>query len=551
MSKYILSIAVGHNSSTTLLQDGAIVFHIEEERLSRVKRDGNPFKTLLQVSNFTNQIDKLVITSTEEVSRTPWNGKDHYTEILEKSGVKVAETQLLHDGHHLCHVATSFYNSGFDDAIVVVVDGAGSSIQNEDNREFEAESIYRASYDGFVSQYSSKICNEDKTIFTELGKLLQNPTTVKMYEGVTQFLGWHPIEAGKTMGLSAYGKYDTRIPDLFDTDNRGKSNIFEPHYPATSTIKQDTGFYSMQKDEQFRANLARKIQFNSEYLVGELVRQAIEMNPDCKRVCIGGGYGLNVINNTKLTEKFPKHEFWFEPTCNDAGNSIGAAKMVYMENGGDRAQVQGMANYYLGFDWVYDKDMFDKVENYNVISSGCEERIAELIHQGEIVALVQGRSEAGPRALGNRSFLFNATREHGKDEMNKIKKREWFRPFACAVLEEDAPEWFEMGNIKKAPYMMMAFKTSDETRAKIPAVVHEDNTTRIQTVGPSENKVLREILEKYKKLSNVGVIGNTSYNLSGEPLVETMEDALRTFEEAEFNYLYLADMGIILSKKDR
>jgi len=272
---YILGLAIGHNSSGTLMKDGEIIFHIEEERLSRTKRDGNPFKILLMLQHFTNRIDKLVLTATTPLHQVVWNGGDYYSELLKK----LNETIDLTDKHHLMHAANSFYNSGFDDAITVVIDGAGSAIQdNNGNIMYEAETIFRTNYkDGFIVQYQNMITNEEIFNIKENFRLHREPTIVKMYEGVTQFLGWHPIEAGKTMGLAAYGKVDPRIDDLFNADDRGRKDIFEPNYPASSIIRQDSGYYHFQNEKEFRANLARKVQFNSEWLAEKLIRKAIKI----------------------------------------------------------------------------------------------------------------------------------------------------------------------------------------------------------------------------------------------------------------------------------
>ena len=272
------------------------------------------------------------------------------------------------------------------------------------------------------------------------------------------------------------------------------------------------------------------------------------MNPDCKNICIGGGYGLNVINNGKLLRKFPDYNFWFEPTCNDAGNSIGSVKYVYLQNGGDINKIRGMKNYFLGISYDIG-DIKVNRDEVEILDGDNIKNIAELLHNGEIVAIYQGRSEAGPRALGHRSFLFNATLHNGKDIMNKVKKREWFRPFACMVLEEKIEDYFETYGYNVSPYMMVAFKIKNEKiRDKIPAVVHKDGTTRVQTIGKNDG-IIRNIIEEYEKKSGIAVIGNTSFNLSGEPLVETIQEAYATLLKADFNYLYIADKDILLKKK--
>jgi len=548
---YILGVAIGHNSSVALLKDGELVLHIEEERLSRVKRDGNPFKALLKVLEYTKEIDTLVLSATTPITPTPWNGTSYYVEFLEKLGATVKNVIDVSDKHHLMHATNAFLNSGFNDATVVVIDGAGSELKVTDTDvAYEAESIFKASASAGIQRLHLEAITNNVELRGTSGDVTvaPEPTIVKMYEGVTQLLGWHPIEAGKTMGLAAYGKFDSRIPQLY-TGNRGKLEYFEPHYPATTSVTDTvTAQVNKGNPEGFAENIARKIQYTSEQLATMLVSRAIAMNPSSKHICISGGYGLNVVNNAKLLQKFPDYEFWFEPTCNDSGNSIGAAKYGFITAGGDINKVRGIDNYYTGGEYTADDVV--PIYEYMVTKPGNLKEIAKLVDEGEIVALYQGRSEAGPRALGNRSFLFNPTLHDGKDSMNRVKKREYFRPFACSVLEEDLSTLWDPIGITSSPYMMVAFPTTEDVKAQIPAVVHHDLTTRVQTVTREQNKVLYDILVEYKKLSGVGVLGNTSFNLSGEPLVETVEDALHTLDNAEFKYIYFADQNLLVTKKE-
>ncbi len=553
---YILSIVTGHNASTTLLKDGDILFHIEEERLTRIKRDGTPFKTLLNIPQFTDTIDLFLISGTHDTPQAEWIGISYYEALLKKMDINVKETKDLGDYHHDQHCYTSFYNSGFDDAIVMIVDGAGSELDIMDEKDenplraYEAETIYRMNYNETTTQYQNFISNEEVKEINYIMHTNTQPTIVKMYEGITTALGWHPIEAGKTMGLSSYGKYDPKIPDLYDAYLRGKSEIFKPSYPANSIV--DITKFGIeikdgvaQTDEQFRKNLAKKIQVNSMFLFEQLLIKAIELNPDCKNICVGGGYGLNVVNNGSLIKKYPDYNFWFEPACNDSGNSIGACKHHYLENGGDIEKIKGIKDYYMGYQYLPNRDLLRSYDNTKITTN---KEVAKLINEGNIVAIYQGRSEAGPRALGNRSFMFNPTIKNSKDLMNKVKKREYFRPFAASVLEEKAHEYFDMYNIKKSPYMMIAFNTKKDKIDEIPGVVHVDGTTRIQTVTKEDNKNYREIIEEFYKLSGVPMIMNTSFNMAGEPLIETVEEAIHALENEDFNYLYLADINILITK---
>ena len=171
-----------------------------------------------------------------------------------------------------------------------------------------------------------------------------------------------------------------------------------------------------------------------------------------------------------------------------------------------------------------------------------KQEAVDLILQQEIVAIFQGQSEWGPRALGNRSLLFDPRNKDGKDIVNKIKKREWYRPFAGSCLLEHANDWFEMGIIKESPYMTFAIPVKEEKKSLIPCITHVDGTCRIQTVTKEQNKNFYELIDEFYRRTNVPMLFNTSFNLAGEPLVETLDDAHSTIERSNLKYIYLPDL---------
>jgi carbamoyltransferase len=168
-----------------------------------------------------------------------------------------------------------------------------------------------------------------------------------------------------------------------------------------------------------------------------------------------------------------------------------------------------------------------------------KETAIDKILQQEIVAIFQDSSEYGPRALGNRSLLFDPRNKNGKNIVNKIKRREWFRPFAGTVLLEYANDWFEMGTIKESPYMSFAIPVKEKKKTIIPSITHVDGTCRIQTVTKKQNKNFYDLIELFYNKTNVPILLNTSFNLAGEALVETKKDALDTLEKSDINYLYI------------
>ena len=176
----------------------------------------------------------------------------------------------------------------------------------------------------------------------------------------------------------------------------------------------------------------------------------------------------------------------------------------------------------------------------------CE--VAKIIANKNIIALFQGQSEAGHRALGNRSILYDPRDPKGKDFVNKVKKREWYRPFAASVMLDYASEWFDMAGLKESPYMMYAFDVLEDKKHLIPCVVHVDNTCRIQTVSQSQNPHFYNLISAFNVLTGVPMLFNTSFNLAGEVLVETKEDAIDTFNRSDIKYLYFPETQELITK---
>ena len=177
------------------------------------------------------------------------------------------------------------------------------------------------------------------------------------------------------------------------------------------------------------------------------------------------------------------------------------------------------------------------------ITETTDAEVAQLIKDRNIVSIFHGRSEAGPRALGNRSILYDPTDPNGKDFVNTVKGREWFRPFAASILKEHAKDWFDMKGLKETPYMMYALEVSDEHIGEIPAVTHVDGTCRIQTVSKLDNPPYYALIKEFHKLTGVPLLFNTSFNLGGEAVVETIDDAIYTLRKSKLEYLYMPELG--------
>ena len=230
---------------------------------------------------------------------------------------------------------------------------------------------------------------------------------------------------------------------------------------------------------------------------------------------------------------------YVEPQSNDGGTATGAALYWYYKTSGDTKVRKRQDSLYLGPKYSYMNGDFEVLsKQYNAeISDNVEySDIFKLLRDKNIVTMYQGRSENGPRALGNRSVLFDPTFKDGKDFVNEVKRREYFRPFAASVLEEDAKDWFDLRGLDNSPHMMYAVNCLDGVAEKVPSVIHVDNTCRIQTVTKEQNEHYYNLISEFKKETGVPLLFNTSFNLGGEPLVETLEDAFWTLNESDLEY---------------
>ena len=598
---WVLGISRGHNSGVCLIKNGKIVFAIEEERFSRKKYDGSPFASMVKVKEYTDKVDYMFIAHTqgpETAGKIDFTGDNMYIGLARKLGLidqhadphNHPQVVDLSHQHHKIHAACAFYRSGFDDAVAVVVDGCGSVIDTEfifDQKfspnspanigMWEVETILDCSYpatfntmykhsgaaDAMLTDYNtaqdaSKRYGEEGNTYISINS--RHAGITKVYEAVTKYCGFQEIEAGKTMGLFPYGKPNANIPKLFtDVGNitLSDANVIVPFYPRGALVNAQM-FDELNTEldnttdvtfEQNRRDLAYACQIETQEQVLNLILRAVELSGK-KKVVLSGGYALNCVANYYYLDKLNKEgiELYVEPISNDGGTAIGIALLGFHS----LTQLSDKFNQreiYLGPQYVYtNNDIESIVQKYNAtIKSASHNDVVNLMTSKNIVACFQGRSEAGPRALGNRSLMFDPTFEDGKDFVNEIKHREYFRPFAGSILAEDAHEWFDLRGMEDSPHMMYAVSCKDGVEEKIPSIIHVDGSCRIQTVTQQENPLYHEIIAAFKEKTGVPIIFNTSFNLGGEPLVETLDDALRTLANSKIEYLYLPEYGKLIT----
>ena len=540
----VLGISGYHDSSSTLIEDGKILLYLKEERLSGNKRDMFPLFSLNHIlQNY--EVDHIVTTS-------DFPDPNVFKNIILKKFSKnfnIADYSL---NHHLCHASLAFYNSGFDKALVFVIDRNGSIINNCMR---EAETVFEAYYPNIFNTLHKNYwifntgADSDSARIETLRQLKKESfsfnidshmSIVKVYESATTLIKQGPLENGKTMGLASYGK-DKNFKQFFH-NGRPVDNLFVHDYFIQNSISTTLLLDHVdmipdsitEENYQFYADYAYQVQKQTQTQVASFVGEWISKT-GIKNVCITGGYGLNVVSNENLIKTFPDINFYFEPLADDSGNSIGAAMHLYRKLTNDCNIYRQEHTFFHGI----------KKQLTDVGKSCTMFEIADYINQGKTIAVFNGLAEAGPRALGNRSILFDARNPNAKHIVNKIKKREWYRPFAGIILEEKFQEYFETHDLKESPNMTISFQC--KKTKNIPGVVHVDNSCRIQTVNediPHIYNLLRELFV----MTGCPVVLNTSFNMAGKPLIETQDQAIDCFENSELDVLWFPEIERCLIK---
>ena len=523
----------------------------EERKVSR-KREKDPIYSLY---DFDTEDDVVYSFQTPTSDLVSYN----FNRYVASKKYNIVRSYDFTDSHHLVHANLAFYDSGFSEALVFVLDRDGS-IASLNNFTYdscrESESVYIASYPNnfqpiyknywTIKNNSFDFIKDASLLYPECEfKAQSQQSIVKVYETATSLILQGRLENGKTMGLSAYGNKSIKLYDFFTDDSIALDHHFGHQTMGENEHSVNLDFQKIARKDivnenyQVYADYAWQVQKQTQEALGALVNKYVNKT-GIKNVCLTGGYALNVVANHYLISQFPDVNFFFEPLADDSGNSIGSAMKAYRDETLDMGVYPLRNTFFNGsrysLDGVNGKDISIK-------------EVAELLSNGKSIAVYQGLAEAGPRALGNRSILFDARDKNAKDKVNNIKKREWYRPFAGMVLEEDANKFFDMGHIIKSQHMTVSFPVKDSAIDVIPGVIHVDNTCRIQTIDKTNINIF-ELLNEFKKITGIGVILNTSFNLAGYPLVETPQNALETLKNSNLDYVWFPEISKIVSKDD-
>jgi carbamoyltransferase len=550
----ILALGVAHDSSVCLINNGEIEFFCKEERLSRVKRDKDPLKSLALFKdlNFKKVDHALYVTP----SNTEPQIEHMYALIFKKMfGVEMENYSSLL--HHKCHASLAFYNSGFKECLVFVVDRNGSMFFMGNTRVArEAESVFTCTYPANIEPIYKSFTLEttqernkeaiQKTIaqyYMGSGTSIRVNSfgVVKAYEAATTLIGQSALENGKTMGLSSYGA-DKKYEPLF-FNGAPISSLFS-EVVVEAQIDQ-VCFYGEQDrivtevtetNYQYYADKAKQVQLATQEEVLSLIKQYVEKT-GIKNVCIVGGYGLNVVANYMYLKTLPNVNFYFEPVADDTGVSIGAAMLKYREITKDNTTISAKNNFY---------HYYDNSEQLGVGSKADIETLCELLVSQKSVAIFEGAPEAGLRALGHRSILYDPRNKDSKEKINKVKQREWYRPFAGVILESEFSKYFDTAGLIKSEYMTVSFDAFEKTKELVPGIIHVDGTCRVQTVSSG---FLFDLLTQFYALTGCPMLLNTSFNLGGEPLIQTKKEALETLKKSYLDAIYIVDEGLLIKKE--
>jgi len=561
----ILGIQKDHNSSACLFIDNELVYYNQEERLSRYKKDsGLPVYTLKEISKISNSIDVLLIAGYDTIS----SENSSIITTITKLGFTLSDNfkfEPYYKSHHLNHASLAFYNSQFEEALVVVCDGHGASY-NLNNGEYaqETTSIFSVSNpNNFNLLYkrlftNSKIQPDTKIIWnnslgeyrTPVPNYVGKDTEIEirndydlgfMYEGTSRSLGFDD-EGGKMMSLQSFGNAEDNIPPVMK-GNKFNMNVFE--YNDEYKHKHFNYLtYPELKNTQTMINFSNSVQKTFQENGLRQIKKYLEVSKN-KNLVITGGTALNVVANDYYAKNLKGTKIYIEPMCGDEGNCLGICNHFIATN--MNKKIKPLSVYIGGSVPQYD---YNLKENEREVCNADHKVAADLIRAGHIVALFQGKSEAGPRALGNRSLLFDPRISNGKDIVNTVKGREDFRPFAAAIMQEYSNEWFDLNNIEESPYMMFAVNFKNNFHNKVPAVNHVDNTCRIQTVTKNQNNTLYSIIEEFFKNTSIPMLLNTSFNLAGDPIVETVDDAINSLRKSKIEYLYLPEISKLIYIKN-
>lgn len=548
---YVLGIAgaLTHDCSACLMLEGKVIAMVEEERFTRIPHAYSQLPiysieyclneaniTIDDVSYIALSWDEKLFTENKTIDKKYMNIFDIISVFnpTKKPRVEVVD-------HHLAHAASSFYFSPFDESTVLVVDGTG---------ENNSTSLFVGKGNKLNKVYSTP----------------DNQSLGEFYSAATSFLGFGANDAGKTMGLSSFGKrkfdieslvMDPKIGykiinnpqmDFFEQELFWKTEFLKMGLKPNSPIRKYNKYRLTTNNEyifdDIYKDFAASVQGKLEDCLLNLVKTAINKT-GINNICFSGGVALNCVANGKIEALEDVNDIFIQPASNDAGTAIGAAAEISARLG---YKIEKEIDIYKGPSFN-NESVEIVLKNLGIksrVSKNLLDDVTDFIVDGKIVGWFQGKMEYGPRALGNRSILANPNIEGINYKINEeVKYREIFRPFGASIIEEEASNWFE--NIKSSPYMLKTYNVIASKQNLIPGAVHVDGSSRPQTVTEIQNSKYYDLISNFNRLTGIPMLLNTSFNIRGESMVCTPYDAIKTFYSSGLDLLVINDFII---KKD-
>ena len=586
-----------HDSAACILKDGEIIAAAQEERFTRKKHDARyPRNAINFVLSFANlklsEVDQIVFFEKpflkfERLLETyvafapkgfasfskamPLWIKEKlfqknllFNKLKEHDKNYKSDQNIFFSEHHLSHAASAFFPSPFDEAVVLTADGVG--------------------------EWATTTVAVGKGNTLDIKKEIHFPHSLGLlYSAFTYYIGFK-VNSGeyKLMGLAPYGNsiYEEKIKLLVDIKEDGTFRLNQKYFNyATGLTMTNDKFNNLfgqkprnsqnEKLTQFHMDIAASIQKVTEEIMIKLAKN-IRKEYNIKNLCLAGGVALNCVANGKILNEKIFNNIWIQPAAGDAGGSLGAALALWHIDQGNKRKINSeddMKGSYLGPEHSQDKiekELKSIGANFETINyEDLINQTSEHLSKGKAIGWFQGRMEFGPRALGGRSILGDPRSNKMQKNLNlKVKYRESFRPFAPSILREDLSKWFDM-NVD-SPYMLLVANVNSDKkiemtdnqkklfgieklnikRSEIPAVTHVDYSARIQTVSKNINKRYYDLISKFKEKTGCPVIVNTSFNVRGEPIVNSPTDAFNCFMGTELDYLVIGDCILDKNKQD-
>ncbi len=548
---YGLDQAVFHDSACALVEDGEVLFAIEEERLNRIKHT-NKFPSQSMRSCMSaldlhlSDIDLIAYYNTKEgmdnFVRRLFLSEPEAPELLDGAAfvqsliykalnIRVNRDVLRFVHHHYAHAASAFALSSFDSSLILTIDGEGE-------------------------RSSGMVMVGEGTVFRQIADFPISKSLGWFYVKTIYYLGFNAFDEYKAMGLAPYGD---------PAKNRGLFKEFYTLLPQGDYVLHMDKLSSLydlvgrrrKRDEPFtqvHKDIAASLQEALEEIIFHVIRHYSQLTKQ-KNLCLAGGVAQNCVLNGKLLRSGLFDNIFVQPAAHDAGGALGAALYAYYQERPRAKSPTQMEHIYWGTDIGGSQSILSQLmrwKDFLIIKKSediCRET-AELLATGSVMGWVQGRSEFGPRALGNRSILADPRPPENKDRINQmVKKREAYRPFAPSVLEEYVDEFFQIpAGQKTFPFMIFIADVKEDKRAVLGAVTHVDGSARVQTVSKKNNEIFWRLIDAFHTITEIPILLNTSFNNNVEPIVDSIEDAVICYLTTKLDYLVVGDY--LVTKKE-